>query len=115
MKSLFALFGAAVLLSFSGCAVMPVYPEVAGLTFLHGELVARLGGSLYEVAEGVRGRHNVRVPSDLVSSADEALKPLLVGVRRRWHSGPVFIQATRLDAGFARRAGLLRRPIHVRS
>jgi hypothetical protein len=55
MKSLFALFGAAVLLSFSGCAVMPVYPEVAGLTFLHGELVARLGGSLYEVAEGVRG------------------------------------------------------------
>ncbi len=54
MKPFFTLLGAAILLSSFGCAVMPVYPEMTGVSFHHGELAARFAGSLFEVAEGVR-------------------------------------------------------------
>jgi hypothetical protein len=76
MKRYLALLasGALILapLFVSGCAVMPVYPDVAGLHFFHGELVAHLSAGIYETAEGTRGAcHDLQLASVKESSRPE--------------------------------------------
>jgi len=59
MKRFLALLGAVALAAgcsmYSGCAIMPVYPEVPGLDDSHDQLIAHLGASIQEVVKGTRG------------------------------------------------------------
>jgi len=54
MKAVFSLAGAMILLVFPSCATMPVLPELAGVTFQKGELVANLNADIYASAEAVQ-------------------------------------------------------------